>query len=369
MEFVDLAAQERRLGDRLGAAINRVLVHHQFLAGPEVAELESQLSGYCGVAHTIAVSSGTDALVLALMALGLRPGDRVAVPTFTFAATAEAVAFLGGVPVFVDVDCDTFTIDVDSLARALHDDDGVVGVIPVDLFGHPAAHATVGELAARAGAWVLTDAAQSFGAVWQGRRAGSIGRMAITSFFPAKPLGCYGDGGAVFTDDAALAAVVRSLRTHGAGSHRYEHVRVGMTARLDTIQAAILLEKLAIFDGELAARQAVADRYHELLGDVVAVPTVRPDCRSAWAQYTILVDQRDEVAAALAAEGIPTAVHYPIPLHRQPAYAGYPVAEGGAPRAEDLARRVLSLPMHPYLSVEDQARVASAVRAAVTAGA
>ncbi|MFP5316742.1 MAG: DegT/DnrJ/EryC1/StrS family aminotransferase [Acidimicrobiia bacterium] len=369
MEFVDLAAQERRLGSRLRSAIDGVLAHRRFVNGPEVAELEQQLGRYCGVEHAVACSSGTDALVLSLMALRLAPGDRVIVPTFTFAATAEAVAFLGGVPVFVDVDAATFALSPASVARAFSQPGGapIVGVVPVDLFGHPAPHGEIAELARAHGAWVLTDAAQSFGASWNGRRAGSIGRMATTSFFPAKPLGCYGDGGAVFTDDGELAAVVRSLRSHGAGADRYDNVRIGMTGRLDTIQAAILLEKLAIFDEELERRQEVASRYTELLDGAVETPSVSSGCRSAWSQYTCLVDNRDLVAKELASEHIPTAVYYPRPLHRQAAYEGYPVVEGGTPVADDLCSRVLSLPMHPYLEPADQERVAQTVRRAVGA--
>ncbi len=343
--------------------------------GPEVAELEAQLARYCGVEHAIACSSGTDALVLSLMALGLRPGDRVIVPTFTFAATAEAVAFLGGIPVFVDVDAASFAMSPASVARAFSDSGSgsgeapIVGVVPVDLFGHPAPHGEIAQLAESHEAWVLTDAAQSFGATWNGRRAGSIGRMATTSFFPAKPLGCYGDGGAVFTDDGDLAAAVRSLRSHGAGADRYDNLRIGMTGRLDTIQAAILLEKLAIFDEELDRRVEVARRYTGLLDGAVETPSVAAGCRSAWAQYTCLVECRDLVAKELATEDIPTAVYYPRPLHRQAAYERFPVVDGGTPVADDLCTRVLSLPMHPYLEPADQERVAEAVRRAVGVGA
>jgi dTDP-4-amino-4,6-dideoxygalactose transaminase len=367
VEFVDLGAQQRRLGGRIDAAIGRVLAHRRFIDGPEVAELEERLASYCGVGHALACSSGTDALVLALMALGVGPGDRVMVPSFTFAATAEVVALVGATPFFVDVDPETFNIDPGSVRHAFSQpgDGPVVGIIPVDLFGHPAPHGEIDEIAARHGAWVLTDAAQSFGASWHGRRSGSIGRLAASSFFPAKPLGCYGDGGAVFTDDPELADAIRSLRSHGAGSHRYEHVRIGMTGRLDTIQAAVLLEKLSIFDEELDARQAVADIYRSLLADVATVPTVRPGCRSAWAQYTCRFGDRDAVARHLSDAGIPTAVYYPTPLHRHPAYERYPVVDGGTPVAEALAHEVLSLPMHPYLMPEEQERVAAAVRGAL----
>jgi dTDP-4-amino-4,6-dideoxygalactose transaminase len=367
MELLDLGAQQRRLGGRVEEAVSRVLAHRRFVDGPEVAELEGELARYCDVAHAVACASGTDALVLALLALRLKPGDHVAVPAFTFAATAEAVALLGGVPVFADVDPVTYNLDPASLDTAFRGASGrrIVGVIPVDLFGQPADHHEIVAIADANGAWVLTDAAQSFGSTLEGRRAGSIGLLAATSFFPAKPLGCYGDGGAVFTDDAALAAAVRSLRGHGAGADRYEHVRVGLTGRLDTIQAAVLLAKLTVFDEELDARDALARRYGELLGDVVAVPRVRPGRRSAWAQYTCRLDDRDTIAKRMAEDGVPTAVHYPRPLHRQPAYQRFPVVPGGAPVAEELAASVLSLPMHPYLTRPDQDRVVAALRAAV----
>jgi dTDP-4-amino-4,6-dideoxygalactose transaminase len=369
VELLDLGAQQRRLGGRIEEAVARVLAHRRFVDGPEVAELEDALGRYCGVAHAVACASGTDALVLALLALGLKPGDHVAVPAFTFAATAEAVALLGGVPVFADVDPVTFNVDPASLATAFGGAAGsrIVGVIPVDLFGQPADHDEIAAIANAHGAWVLTDAAQSFGSAVDGRRAGSLGTMAATSFFPAKPLGCYGDGGAVFTNDGDLAAAVRSLRGHGAGADRYEHVRIGMTGRLDTIQAAVLLAKLTVFDEELDARDALARRYGELLEDVVAVPRVRAGRRSAWAQYTCVLDDRDTIAKRMAEEGVPTSVHYPRPLHRQPAYRRFPVVPGGAPAAEELAASVLSLPMHPYLSRPDQDRVVAALRAAVEA--
>lgn len=369
IEFIDLQAQRRRLGDRIDKAIARVLDHGAFIMGPEVGELEERLADYCGVRHAISCASGTDALLLPLLAWGIGPGDAVFVPTFTFAATAEVVALAGATPVFVDILPDTFNIDPASLAAAIDAESASgrrpVGIIAVDLFGQPADYDAVEKLARDHGLWLLADAAQSFGAAYHGRRVGSIGDAAATSFFPAKPLGCYGDGGAVFTDDDGLADVMRSLRVHGKGSDKYDNVRVGLNGRLDTIQAAILLEKLAIFDEELAARQTVADRYAELLGDAVVVPTLIDGVTSAWAQYTIRVPDRDGVAAALKAEGIPTAVYYPKPLHLQTAYRSFPVAPGGAEMSANASKSVLSLPMHPYMDEGVSKRVGAAVHAAI----
>jgi dTDP-4-amino-4,6-dideoxygalactose transaminase len=372
MQFIDLEAQQQRLQPRIDQAIARVLQHGKFIMGPEVHELESRLSGYCGVKEAVTCSNGTDALVLALRALGVAAGDAVLVPSFTFAATAEAVVLVGAVPVFVDCDERTFNLDPDRIGEAVRVADQVGltarAIIPVDLFGQPADYDAVGQAAAEHGLDIVADAAQSFGATWNGRRAGSLGRLATTSFFPAKPLGCYGDGGAVLTDDPELAAVLRSLRVHGQGSHKYENVRIGMNARLDTVQAAILLEKLDIFDSELQARQEVAGRYSAAFGDQVLPPVVRTEALSAWAQYTVLVDQREAVAERLKAAGIPTAVYYPLPLHLQTAYRPYPVG-GALPVTERLAGQVLSLPMHPYLDEESQARVVDAVRSAVSVAA
>jgi dTDP-4-amino-4,6-dideoxygalactose transaminase len=372
IEFIDLHAQRRRLGDRVDKAIARVLEHGQFIMGPEVHELEDRLADYCGARHAISCASGTDALLLALLAWGIAPGDAVFVPTFTFAATAEVVALAGATPVFVDVLPDTFNIDPQSLSAAIGAEATSgrrpVGVIAVDLFGQPADYDAIERVARDHSLWLLADGAQSFGATWRGRRVGAIGDIATTSFFPAKPLGCYGDGGAVFTDDDALADVMRSLRVHGKGTDKYDNVRIGMNGRLDTLQAAILLEKLAIFDDELEARQSVADRYAELIGDTVAVPTVVDGATSAWAQYTVRLGDRDGVAARLKAEGVPTAVYYPTPLHMQTAYRAYPVAPGGCPVAERAATEVLSLPMHPYLSAATQEAIARAVAGAAAAG-
>lgn len=367
--FVDLAAQRHRLGRRIDDAIARVLDHGQYIMGPEVTALEERLARFCGVRHAIGCASGTDALLLVLMAWGMRAGDAVFVPAFTFAATAEAVSLLGAVPVLCDVLPDTFNIDPTSLETAI----GVArtaglrpaAVIPVDLFGQPADYRAIEPIARTHGLRLLADAAQSFGACLDGRRVGAIGDAAATSFFPAKPLGCYGDGGAVLTNDDELAETIRSLRIHGKGSHKYDNVRVGINGRLDTLQAAILIEKLAIFEDEAAARQAAAERYAARLSGLLEVPRLIEGATSAWAQYTVKVERRDEVADRLKNAGIPTAVYYPLPLHRQPAYRSCPTASPRLSVSDHLAGQVLSLPMHPYLDAKAQMRIAEALEKAV----
>jgi dTDP-4-amino-4,6-dideoxygalactose transaminase len=371
IEFNDLGAQRRRLGARVDEAIRRVLDHGRFIMGPEVERLEAALAEFCGAGHVVTCANGTDALGMALMAEGIGPGDAVLVPTFTFAATAEVVCWTGATPVFVDVLGDTFNMDPASLEAALAaaKKAGLKprAVIPVDLFGQPADYDALLPIADAHGLWVLADAAQSFGATYRGRRVGRIGAVTATSFFPAKPLGCYGDGGALFTDDAALAARLRSLRVHGQGTDKYDNVRIGLNARLDTIQAAILIEKLAIFQDEIAARERIARRYRELLSNLVTAPCVIDGASSVWAQYTILLDRRDEVAAALKQAGVPTAIYYPRPLHRQTAYREFPTATPSLPVAEGLAGRVLSLPMHPYLDEATQERIVGTLRRALDA--
>lgn len=370
--FIDLAAQRRRLGDRVDAAIARVLDHGQYILGPEVRELEQALAAFCGARHAISCASGTDALVLGLLAKGVRAGDAVLVPSFTFAATAEAVALLGATPVFVDIRPDSFNMDPESvlrgidLARSLGL--SVRGLIPVDLFGQPADYEALEATARAQGLWLFADAAQSFGALYKGRRVGSIGDLVATSFFPAKPLGCYGDGGAVFTDDDDLAEVLLSLRVHGKGTDKYDNVRIGINGRLDTLQAAVLLEKLAIFPDELTARGRIAERYNAALADLVEVPRLAPDTTSAWAQYTVVLPagSRDATAAKLKSAGVPTAVYYPKPLHQQTAYRGYPIVGNRLAVSEELAGRVLSLPMHPYLDEATQDRICQALRAALS---
>ena len=369
--FVDLEAQRERLGGGIERAMRRVVDHQQFILGPEVGELEQRLADYCGAAHAVSCASGTDALLLPLLAWELGPGQAVFMPGFTFPATPEVVALTGATPFFVDVDEERGNLDPSSLERAVAaaESQGLrpVGVIPVDLYGHPADYAAVQQVADRHGLWVMADAAQSFGASLDGVPVGRFGRATAVSFFPSKPLGCYGDGGAVLTDDAELAGVLRSLRAHGKGEHKYDTVRVGLNSRLDTIQAAVLLQKLDVLAEEIEARQRAAECYAKGLGDVVRVPTVAPDARSAWAQYTVRLDTppRDDVAARLKAEGIPTAVHYPRALHHQPAYRHCPRPETGLPTSELLARQVLSLPMHPYLTEGAQERVIRALREAV----
>ncbi len=368
MQFIDLAAQQARIRADVDRGIAGVLDHGRYIMGPEVGELEAALAEFSAAPHVVTCASGTDALVMALLVHGVGEGDAVFVPTFTFAATAEAVALLGATPVFVDVDDTSFNLDVAKLAEAI---DTVpaglrpAGVIAVDLFGLPADYDAIDSALAGRDMWVIADAAQSFGAVRDGRRVGRMATLTTTSFFPAKPLGCYGDGGAVVTTDPAHADVLRSIRVHGSGSEKYDNVRIGINGRLDTIQAAILLPKLAVFPDEIAARQRVAARYGEGLADVVTVPTVPEGAQSTWAQYTIQVADRDAVAAKLRADDIPTAIYYPRPLHQQTAYRGYPTAVGGLAVAERLAGTVLSLPMHPYLAEHDQDRVIDAVRSAV----
>jgi dTDP-4-amino-4,6-dideoxygalactose transaminase len=368
--FIDVAAQRRRLGRAIDDAVARVLAHCQFILGPEVREFEAALAQFCGARHAVTCASGTDALMLALMAKGVGAGDAVFCPSFTFCATAEVVALVGATPVFVDVKDDTFNIDPNGLAAALDTAKRLnltpKAIIPVDLFGLPADHDAVAAFAKSAGLLVLDDAAQAFGATYNGRRLGGFG-IAATSFFPAKPLGCYGDGGAVFTDDDALAEALLSLRVHGQGSDKYDNVRIGLASRLDTIQAAVLIEKLKIFPDEIAARERAARYYAQGLSDIVTVAQVPAGLTSVWAQYTIRVTggRRDKVAAALKAEGVPTAIYYPIPLHRQQAYKHYPVGEGGMAVSDRLAGEVLSLPMHAYLDEATQDRVVEAVRRAL----
>ena len=370
ISFIDVAAQRRRLGRAVDEAVAGVMAHCQFVMGPEVAALEADLAKFCGAKHAISCASGTDALTLVLMAKGVGPGDAVLVPAFTYAATAEAVALVGATPVFADVDQTTFNVTAETLGCALAAAKKAglkpKAAIPVDLFGLPADHARIFDFARASNLFVLDDAAQGFGGTYRGKRLGTFGLATATSFFPAKPLGCYGDGGAVFTDDDALAAVLRSLRFHGEGVDRSEHVRIGMTGRLDTIQAAILIEKMKIFPDEIEQRNRAAKRYGEALGKHVSVPQVPADRTSVWAQYTIRLaaGKRDGFAATLKAEGIPTAIHYRRPMHRQPAYARFPVAEGGVPASERLADEVISLPMHAYLDAATQDRVAQAVKRA-----
>ncbi len=370
--FIDVPAQRRRLGNAIDEAVGRVLTHCQFVQGPEVRAFEADLAAFCGAKHVIGCASGTDALLLVLLAWEIGPGDAVICPAFTFHATAEQVALLGATPVFADVKADTFNIDPDSLERAVATAKArglkPRAIIPVDLFGLPADHDAIAHIAEKHGLLILDDAAQSFGATYRGRKLGSLATATATSFFPAKPLGCYGDGGAVFTNDDALAAKVKSLRVHGESpTDKYDALRIGITGRLDTIQAAILIEKLKIFPEEIVARQAVADRYAKGLDGVAITPRTGNESTSVWAQYTIRLQpgRRDAFGAALKAQGIPTAIYYAKPLHRQAAYRDFPVAEGGLPVCEQLSEEVISLPMHAYLEPPVQDRVIAAVRQAL----
>jgi dTDP-4-amino-4,6-dideoxygalactose transaminase len=368
--FVDLAAQFRRLEPEIRAAIDGVLAHGRFIMGPEVAQLERELEAFVGTRHAVACSSGTDALLLPLMAWGIGPGDAVITTPFTFIATAEVISLLGATPVFVDIDERTYNIDpagIEAAVEALRGEGAPHPrcIIGVDLFGLPADYAAIDAIAARHDLLVLEDAAQSLGAAVGGRRAGSFGHAAATSFFPAKPLGCYGDGGAVFTDDDDLAERLRSIRIHGKGGDKYDNVRIGLNARLDTLQAAILLPKLRAFPDELEAREAVARRYTQGLEEVVRTPWVPDGVRSAWAQYSFTVPDRAPVQAALAAAGVPTAVYYPRPLHLQSAYAGLELGPGSFPVSESVCERILSVPMHPDLDETTQGRIIEAIRAAV----
>jgi dTDP-4-amino-4,6-dideoxygalactose transaminase len=371
--FIDVGAQRRRLGRAIDDAIARVTTHCQFIQGPEVIAFESELAAFCGARYAVGCASGTDALLLVLMARGIGPGDAVICPAFTFCATAEVVVLTGATPVFADVDATTFNLDTASVTRAVatakrH---GLTPkmVIPVDLFGLPADHDAIAAVAKAEGLFVLDDAAQGLGATYKGRRLGSLAPATATSFFPAKPLGCYGDGGAVLTDDAGLVDLLKSLRVHGQGSDRYDNVRIGMTSRLDTIQAAVLTEKLKIFAEEIAARDRIAQRYADGLKDVAQVPVVPEGLTSVWAQYTIRLAPgvRDGLAGKLRPQGIPTVVYYPKPLHRLEAYRQFPVVDNGIPVTDRLAEEVISLPMHAYLDAPTQDRIIEAVRAALTA--
>lgn len=366
--YIDLHAQRQRIAAGVDAAIARVLEHGGFVMGPEVDELEAELAQRAGVAHCLTCASGTTALSMPLLARGIGPGDAVFVPSFTFTSTAEVVALRGATPVFVDVHRASFDMDPRSLESAIATARaaGLTPrcVIPVDLFGRPADYRGVQRVADEHGLWILGDAAQSFGASQHGRPVGSLADVSATSFYPSKPLGCYGDGGAVFTDDEELFERMHAVRVHGQGRDRDTLVSFGLTGRLDSIQAAVLLQKLTIFDDECEQRDRIAARYAEHLSDVVDVPTLGPGDRSVWAQYTLRTDRRDEIVRSLDRCGVPTAIFYRRPLHQQAPYAHFPRAGGGLPITEALANEVVSLPLHPYLDADDQDRVVAGVRAA-----
>jgi len=357
MEFIDLRSQYQRLKADIDARIQRVLDHGQYILGPEVAELEGKLCDYTGAQHCISVANGTDALQIALMALGVGPGDEVITPGFTYIATAETVALLLARPVYVDIDARTYNLDPALLEAAITP--RTKAIIPVSLYGQCADYDAINAIAARHGIPVIEDAAQSFGATYKGRKSCNLTTIACASFFPSKPLGCYGDGGAIFTSDDGLATVMRQIARHGQ-DRRYHHVRVGVNSRLDTLQAAVLLPKLAVLDEEILLRQQVAQRYAELIErhGGATPPATEAHNISVWAQYTIQVSDREGVQARLKAAGIPTAVHYPIPLNKQPA-----VADDSAclPVGDAVAQRVMSLPMHPYLTASEQEKVIRAM--------
>lgn len=354
--FIDLAAQQDRLRSEIESGIARVLAHGQYILGPEVAKLEEKLAAYTGTAHCITVANGTDALQIALMALGVGPGDEVITPGFSYIATAEAAVLLGAKVVYVDIDPVTYNLNPALLEAAITP--GTRAIIPVSLYGQPADFDAINAIAARHGIAVIEDAAQSFGATYHGRKSCNLSTIGCTSFFPSKPLGCYGDGGAVFTSDPELAKVIRQIARHGQ-EKRYHHIRLGVNSRLDTLQAAILLPKLVILDDEIAARQRAADGYDAQLLEIgINPPQIAPHNRSAWAQYTIRVQNREAVQAALTEAGVPTAIHYPLPLNRQPAVADMTADLTEGDRA---ASEVLSLPMHPYMSDKEQEQIISAL--------
>ena len=361
MEFIDLKSQYQRLKPQIDAAIQRVLDHGQYILGPEVAELEEKLVAYTGAKYCITVANGTDALQIALMALGVGPGDEVITPGFTYIATAETVALLRAKPVYVDIDARTYNLDPALLEAAITP--RTKAIIPVSLYGQCADFDAINAIAARHGIPVIEDAAQSFGASYKGRKSCNLSAIGCASFFPSKPLGCYGDGGAIFTSDDELAKVIRQIARHGQ-DRRYHHIRVGVNSRLDTIQAAVLLPKLAVLNEELEQRQKVATRYTRLLNDagIKATPVVEVHNISAWAQYTVRVPGRDQVQKALNEVGVPTAVHYPIPLNKQPAVAD---VYARLPVGDEIAAQVMSLPMSSNLTEADQDRVVSALATAV----
>lgn len=362
MQFIDLQAQQKRIRNKIEENINKVLDHGKYIMGPEIKELESQLAQYVGTKHAVGVASGTDALLIALMAYGIGQGDAVFTTPFTFIATAEVIQLLRATPVFVDIQPDTYNIDPEKLEDAI---DKVVkegnltprGIIPVDIFGQAADYDEINAIGEKYDLFVLQDAAQSFGATYKGKKACSNAHVAATSFFPAKPLGGYGDGGMIFTDSDQLLDKLVSIRIHGKGTDKYNNIRVGVNGRLDTIQAAVLLAKMEIFDEEVKLRQEVANRYSQGLKRPAVAPEVRDYNLSAWAQYSILHPERDKVIAKLKENGIPTAIYYPTPLHLQEAFNCLDCGNGDFPVTEDVAGKIFSVPMHPYLAAEDQEKI------------
>ena len=370
MQFIDLKSQFERIEEDVCSRVDSVLRSQRYVMGPEITELEQQLAHYAGVKHVLSCSSGTDALVIPLLTYSLTKTDAVFVPSFTFFASAESITLAGGTPVFVDCDQTSFNMTAQCLEDAINKvkAEGKLnpkGIIAVDLFGQPAEYDAIENLARMHNLFLLEDTAQGFGGIYKGRKTGSFGDVAATSFFPAKPLGAYGDGGAIFTDDDDLAELMRSVRVHGQGADKYDNVRIGINGRLDTIQAAILLSKLAIFDSEIEARNKVAARYTDLLSDVIKTPVVPESMTSVWAQYTLVASckqERENIIAGLGAKDIPSAIYYPIPIHLSTAYASLGYKMGDLPNCEYLAQRVFSLPMHPYLKDEEIEKIAQVVR-------
>lgn len=368
MQFVDLAAQQKRIRAQIENNIKKVLNHGRYIMGPEIRELEEKLADYVGVEHAVGVASGTDALLMSLMAYEIGEGDAVLTTPFTFIATGEVIRLVGAAPVFVDIDPGTFNIDPAQIEIVL---ENILAekklkprcIIPVDLFGQPADYDEINSIARKYNLFVIGDAAQSFGASYKGKKACSLTEIAATSFFPAKPLGAYGDGGMVFTRDARLYEKLLSIRVHGQGSDKYNNIRVGINGRLDSIQAAVLLAKVEIFDEEIELRQKVARKYDESLKDDVKIPFVKDHNISVWAQYSILHPQRDKIIERLKKKGIPSAIYYPKPLHLQDAFAYLDYKRGDFPMSEKIAEKILSIPMHPYLTPQDQDRVVEAIRA------
>ncbi len=362
MKFIDLDKQRIRIEDEINDRIQKVLKHGQYILGSEVFELEEKLAEFVGAKHCITISNGTDALLIAMMALGVKAGDEVITSPFTFIAIGEMIALLGAKPVFVDIDSDTYNIDPKCLAAAITDK--TKAIVPISLFGQCANLKEINAIADKYNIPVIEDAAQSMGATHHNRHSCALSKIGCTSFFPSKPLGCYGDGGACFTNDDGLAKCIREIRVHGQ-DRRYHHSRIGMNGRLDTIQAAVLLAKLTIFPDEIKKRQKIADYYEKALSDHVKTPVILDGNTSVYAQYTIEIDNRDKVATALKNQDIPTAVHYPVPLNLQPAFACLNQEAGSFPKAEHAAKKVISLPMHPYLSTEEQRMVADALKNAL----
>lgn len=369
IEFIDLKSQYNRIKSKVDAAVLNVMAHGNYIMGPEVQTLESQLSEFCGAKHSLTCANGTDALGLAMRALNIQAGDAVFVPSFTFAATAETVCWFGAIPIFVDVERATYNMSPAHLAEAIQyardNNLNAKGIITVDIFGQPASYNEIEALAKENNLWLICDSAQSFGATYKGRPVGTIGDITTTSFFPAKPFGCYGDGGAVFTDNDEFSEVIQSLRVHGKGSDKYDNVRIGVNSRLDTMQAAVLIEKLAIFPDELRSRQEIAKRYNDALSEIVNVPFVLDDVMSSWAIYTIRLkdpSRREAIITSLKEKGVPSVVYYVKPLHMQKVYADFPVPGGNLTVTEELAQSVMSLPMHPYLSESLQNQIIQAVK-------